>query len=97
MDYKRKSIRAKFGGDFEMEAVKAKDRERRLFITRDRSHIKLLNLSNLEYHLLAEMTTHKNVIKSFYQNFNDNSLKLCLLKHNVADNSLEFHILNYSL
>ena len=79
MDLKRKSIRAKLPGDIEIEAVKTKDRERKLFLTRDTSHLKLLNLSNLEYHPLAEMTYHPKLYKSFYHNFNEDSLQLCLL------------------
>jgi hypothetical protein len=79
MDLKRKSIRAKLPAEIEIEAVKTKDRERKLFLTRDSSHLKLLNVNNLEYHPLAEMNNHLKVSKSFYHNFNEDSLQLCLL------------------
>ena len=97
MDLKRKSIRAKMGAEIEIEAVKTKDRERKLFITRDCNHLKLLNVNNLEYHPLAEMNNHPKVTKSFYHNFNEDSLQLCLLYHNVADDSLKYHFVTYSL
>lgn len=97
IDCKRKSILARLPADIEIEAVKTKDRQRNLFLTRDQKDLKLLNLSNLEFLPIAEMTKPVNVKKSFYHNFNEDSLQLCVLKHSIPEDSLKFNVLNYSL